>query len=915
MLDAQEPSQQAPTVLSGQAPAEEKRFSTGVFRAALKKRGLTDMLELHLRDFPPSDSVEKLLMARQIKTAEFADPSRAPAERRAAISEANAILERLIDQYPEDSRRTEWQFALAHSLLYDEAEPYSSSILYRGGSADDRAALSDLARRAVEIADALGAALDVEYERVDQLAIPQFEALERTGYIDKLDRLAPKAQYLRLWSLFYDALWRAPDDAVRIHDLSQILDIFERNGQLLQTPHDVGHVQVQCLLLAGMASRQVQNYSKARDFLGRAVFVADRVTTSEQRARIEWAAALARIERIRCDRDDDHYREALEGLEQFRRWVAASGRPVFDLSLTAALLERSIFRAAAEAAEAADRPVDVKTYRHKAWTALAELVRSRPEQGDRIYAAVNALIPRGADAASLDPFEQSALLAGLLLEGDGRGSPDSVLLDGAIAVGERFLADTAADAEALLPEVLYNLGVAYYRRGSLEPAARRFLRVATDHPAFPRAGGAAEAAVRIAAGLYADDSSPQRPQWQGLYRDALETLLAVQPDSDAAAYWGFYYGQLLDEMGDFEAAARQFARVGPGHEHYLESAFLRVRALARRLEREAEEGLPDPVALRRQADELFEVERQFFVLASQEIPQTKDPSRADRLRELLARARLHVAEVQVLPVIGRAESALETLSRIDGSFAGSKALAGRVWRVRLLGYEKLGRLDDAAEAIPQYVRADPDNAGATLQPLYRSVSRDVQSLRAKGDLEAARRKAEVALILAEQLYDWAKRYPEVATDADRRMLLAQCGEAHIHAGRYEKAVELLAGLLPEATAKLGGGADARILYSHAEALYHLARYDEALPIFNRLALALVPADPVRWRSLLRDLQCRTMLEQPPADVIKVIDQQRFLDPELGGAEISAEFDKLYRQNLRRLGAGPSDSPGARSPTP
>ena len=67
---------------SDDRPAEESRLSTPAFRNGLKKRGLTDVLELHLKDFPPASETARLSSRRDILLAKFADHSRPKAERR-----------------------------------------------------------------------------------------------------------------------------------------------------------------------------------------------------------------------------------------------------------------------------------------------------------------------------------------------------------------------------------------------------------------------------------------------------------------------------------------------------------------------------------------------------------------------------------------------------------------------------------------------------------------------------------------------------------------------------------------------------------------------------------------------------------------------------------------------------------------
>ena len=77
-------------------------------------------------------------MRRELRLAEFADLRRPDDERKAAVAEANHLLVQVIQEKPKDRRRFDWRFTLAHSLLYDEGEPFFTSILYRGGSCEDR---------------------------------------------------------------------------------------------------------------------------------------------------------------------------------------------------------------------------------------------------------------------------------------------------------------------------------------------------------------------------------------------------------------------------------------------------------------------------------------------------------------------------------------------------------------------------------------------------------------------------------------------------------------------------------------------------------------------------------------------------------------------------------------------------------
>ena len=80
----------------------------------------------------------------------------------------------------------------------------------------------------------------------------------------------------------------------------------------------------------------------------------------------------------------------------------------------------------------------------------------------------------------------------------------------------------------------------------------------------------------------------------------------------------------------------------------------------------------------------------------------------------------------------------------------------------------------------------------------------------------------------------------------------------------------------------------------------LGEFATALPLFNRLATGLAADDTLRWKALLRDLECRTALGHPPEGIIQVIEQQKTLGSSLGGPEMAAEFEALLRENQRRI---------------
>ncbi len=900
----------APVPADGQdAPAlpgsaEEVRLSNEVFRAGLRQRGLTDILELHLKEHPPDNTVESLLAMREIRLAEFADPALSRAERQAAVGEANTILEQLVDAYPKDPRRLDWRFDLVRSLLYDEADPLITTLLYHGGSAAHRRRLQVLTRRAVAVLTDLNNELAREYDRVDQMSIDEYDKLEGDAYIEHIDALGPRADYLMLWALLYDALPRDEKDPVRARRLHEILAKLSANESVLQWPHERTGVRVQTLVLAGMTHRRLHRHRVARDFFFRASAVAHRVKDPQERLRVSWASTLARVESIRNEAEAGRYDAALDQLAEFRRTGRADQGGGFGVRFIAALLERFVYRLRAGAVAPGDEESTARRYRQMAWRAVARLADHEPQRRDEIYATLYESLGRDADPARLDPFEQCALMAGLMFDAD-RGDDAPRLLDRSIGIGDRFLEHESVNAPSLVAEVLFNTGVGCYRKGRTVDAARRFLRIASEFSSSDNAARAAALAVQIGSESYGDPVLRPHPEVAAVYRESLDTLVTAYNETEAARHWRFYYGQLLEELEEYEQAAVQYAAVRQDHQHYLLSVAARARCLAADVQRLAKLPSPHRVELQRRTNECFTAQRDFLALTTAELNRSMTPERKAIVRRLLARSRLASSEVQVLPHVQRAGDALAALKDFESQFTEERSLLGRVWRVRLIAFEQLGRFDDAAQAVPAYVESDPSSAGPALQTIYRRLADDIEASDVFSERPVAASKPKMALLLAQEIHAWSRRDDTEVTAENRRAISIQLGEANLRAGRFARAREVFEPLLPPDAEKTAADApkDPGIWIGYSEALYQLGDWASALPHFNRLALTLPTDSAMRWKSLLRDLQCRTRLGHPPEGIIKVIDQQQFLHPEMGGAAITAAFERLARENRGRLDRG------------
>ena len=892
-------------------PAEETRLSTALFREGLKKRGLHELLELHLKEFPPESPIDVMLMTREVKLATFDDGTKPVEERRRAIVQANEILVQLVEQNPDDVRRFDWLFTLGHSILYKQAETYATNILYSGGNDDDRQRLAPISAQAIDVVRSLIRRIADEYVRIDQLSTSQFGRIEGTGYLDKLDEIAPNADYLLLWTLFYDCLHREPDDPALARQLNEILTTFTDKPTILKTPHEQSRVQIPATLLAGMSFRRLNDHHKAREFLDHTRILASRLTDPTERRGVAWAVTLAEIEGIRNDRDARRWKAAAAGIERLRKLSGVAEQDqvdAFGVAMVAAILERSLNRAHADAAEKAGLSVDAATYRSDAWQALAQLVVEYAGRRDELYAALNRTIPRDTPIEQLDPVDLAARLASLLSQESVDDTETASLLDRAVATGEKFLAGLDDTTRAFAPEILRQLGVTHYRRGEVVRAAKCFLEIARAHGESPDALEAATLAVQLAATAYTSEDNPQdvgdpAGDVGEFYADALRTLLHNHPNSEEATYWRFYYAQLLSHRGEYAQAAAEYAQVDPGHEHYLSGAHLRLLSLARVVKEQAPARTRD-AGFTENVDAVLAAYRDLMRIA--ERAREVDGIQKQAVQRLLADGLLAVADVDILPLINRPAIALRRLTNFETRYPDTPDLQGKLWRIRLLAHEAMGQLDEATDAISAYVTADPEGAGQTLQSLYDATLSEWERLLSAGDTGAAARKAKTALVLAEQLERWSRQYPHSLSIEHTRGLAIQLAEANLLVGRFDVAEAMFAPLVD------ADGLDApppsllelRAVFGLADAKMKQGKLQEALPTFNRLATTLSTELEVRWQALLLDLRCRTQLQHPPDGIIKVIEQQKFLHPEMGGRRFAEEFDQLLRENRRRRDSAP-----------
>lgn len=877
-------------------PAEEVRFNNEKFHEELRRRGLAEILELHLAEFPPQSAVQANLLRRDVRLAEFSDRTQSWAKREAALGDANRLLEEVIAAAPDDLRRFEWRYTLARSLIYEEGEPSVTDLLYRADNQRDREQLAARVRRAIAALNRLLDDLRAEHARLDQLSPREFETLENSGHVERIDRISPQAEYLLLWAKFFDALSRSAGDSTRSARLHEVMDSLR--PALTSQAQPVSPALVETSLLAGLVCRRLNDHAAARAHLERAVQTLERIPPSPERSALQWAGTLAQIEQARTDADDGRFDDAFATVERLRKRAADDGGE-FQATLIAALAERYVSRAAAASAERAGRATEARRLRETSWTPLLRWLAERPGIRNDLYSIIDDLTDDSVKPADLDPVEVAAVVARALVRADQAPDHAADVLNRALAAGERFVQQADSPA-ALVPEVRFNIAIAAYRLGQPEAAVRHFLTVARDHSAFVAAPAAAAHAVQLAHEIYAEaaqrndaEGLAKAAQVRPLYMECLTQLVEHYPQTEAASYWRYHYAAALGDAGDWQRGIDAFGTVEPNHPMYLEAQVARARSLFRWAARQSatpRKGDPDVAELISRFQLAERAARSAITAAA-----TSDvPDRAASAANCASELDVLTAEVALLGPRPRPADALAALGGFEERHASYTAWIGRVWRTRLVAYEQLGQINEARLAIPAYVAADPAHAGPVLQAIYTDLAAQADSLDRAAQADAFARKSGLALLLAEQIDQWVGQTRSTPPPMDPHGVKLQLAQALLRAGEFERAATTFGAMEKDREhRKLDPSVD--VTLGLAESQFGSKNYAEALPRFNRAAVSLPADDERRWRALLGDLECRVALGHPADGVLRVIRQQRSLHPDLGGRRFAERFEAIERQ--------------------
>jgi tetratricopeptide (TPR) repeat protein len=451
------------------------------------------------------------------------------------------------------------------------------------------------------------------------------------------------------------------------------------------------------------------------------------------------------------------------------------------------------------------------------------------------------------------------------------------------------------------PAALYTRAAALLQVGNKAEAGRLFREVAEKFPEYRYAKAAAGYAVGARGQVYENAKTDENRQ---AYEDALAWFVKNHLESDPEQ--AYFYALVLYRGEKYLEAADAFARVPKTATRYPDSRYwvalcrlehFRNRVLASRDKQLILSGARDV------AKRLIDYTKYAFEAQKADLPDEKK----QLLLEWAEFAYINAADVYLYQEVSLPADALPILEEMEKRFELTKDMRGRVLKLKIDAYQKLGRLDDARRVLDEFLAvAQPQEVGPVLRGLFAAMTDDVRELIKRGKKELAATKVDQAKTLGSRFLTWLEgsNLPDKQIEIENTRY--DLAELYLAVGEHGQALQIyqeIAGPKPE-DVKRGEPLPEDAIYGMARAHEGLgdaaASPEEAKPNYERslelwrvlLDVAeMTPAD--RWERDYHLLYCKFKLGQKE-EVKKAITALDIMkDEPLGGSDPA--LNKKFRE--------------------
>lgn len=853
----------APLVACAQSLNEQldqERFLRG-----LAEYGLHDLLDYVLDSGGRHDpAIPHLIAIAQLQAA-LADEALAPALRARTVDDLLAARRKLIDALPSDPRTPLWRADLAQGILFLGEAQGAAALTAEFGVGDEalytrlEAAAADVLRliddAMVGLADEI---LDLEEHRDFSTSAALQQRHRYLLHVEQRQRLP----FLHACALHLAAIVVRED--AQEQRWRQILDSLAPIIGELSEPW-AGRARA----LTGIALTRLGRYDEARGRFDQVLASGQSDALTALRARLGLIDMLARSEgRPAANAALDR----LAAIDHIRRDPFAY-LLVCDMRLRLAAgggdgaAGRTDFLGAQGAAAAKIAMEAVRVYRLYLQNERLPLTASQRE--DVVADRWRALTPQSIPIADL-PAEMALAQAERLTADAQRQAEAMALLESLLA--------RHGHSEELAPRLLLALGNLHAQRGETERACTMWLDAARRFPLDSRAPAAAERAASLLSAAVLEPAVSA--ELDELYEQALHLIIERFPQSAAFDRWAYERGLLLMRRERFDEAAESLALVAAGSALHVDAAFQIVQARwkqagAAPTREEQRRVLAQVRASADRASDLADRARR------------SAPQEADRLADLLYyRVAAQVRAAQAQRDLGEHDKALQRLERLEEAPGVEDALAAEVIDTRISVLETLGRTERIERDLRELTQRSPQRALGFITRIVSSRLAEAQRLVDSGDEAAA---AALARERIEPLSRLGHSVAQPLSASGDNGLAATLGHAHALrlAGEHRSALAAYEQVL------VWRETSAEAVLGRSECLFHLERWADALPGFQRLADAAAAShDETFWLAELRILQIFDRAQRNTDRIHPRIGRLRLIDPQFGGPRFRAHFAVL-----------------------
>jgi len=458
------------------------------------------------------------------------------------------------------------------------------------------------------------------------------------------------------------------------------------------------------------------------------------------------------------------------------------------------------------------------------------------------------------------------------------------------------------------PTALYTQAAALLQVGAKSQAADLFRQVADKFPKYKYAPASAGYAVGVRGQVYEKAKTDANRQ---AYEDALHWFVQkwLQSDPDQQ----YFYALVLYRGEKYLEAADAFAHVPDKAEHYPDSRYwvalcrlehFRNKVLASKDKQLILSGARDV------AKRLVEFAGYAFKVQNADLPEQKRAT----LLSWAQFAYINAADVYLYNEVSLPADALPLLEETEKRFDLSKDARGRVLKLKIDSFQKLGRLDDANRVLEEFLAvADPKDVGPVLRGLFAAMTEDVRELIKRKQTKLAGTKVEQAKTLGDRFQQWlnASNLPQKEVEIENSRY--DLAELYLAVNNFEQALQIyqeIAGPRPEKAIEEGKPLPEDAIYGMARAYEGLGdkatdpeqgkpSYERSLELWRVLRDVETMQPEDRWQRDYHLFYCKYRLGEKDEVAKNLKDMQIMSDDPLGGA------DPILQRKFRELEAAVS----------